>query len=140
MRIWRAFLGEFDERQKTVERVASREPSIGAQKQILESGKQAEQGSTSGGHPAASAGTIRGGRRCPRAGGGKPTRRQATPGEKSWRSVEVRRGMVRFDGLLFVASTCNPLQGNISVAFSSGIQNRNWDGTEMQQKVRRWPN
>ena len=137
MKIWRAFLGEFDERQKTVERVASREPSIGAQKQILESGKQAEQGSTSGGHPAASAGTIRGGRRCPRAGGGKPTRRQATPGEKSWRNgVEVRRGMVRFDGYPVVASNCNPLRGNISVAFSSGIPNRNRDGTETQQRVR----
>jgi len=136
MRIWRAFLGEFDERQKTVDRVSSREPSIGAQKQTREPGKQAEQGSTSGGHPAAPAGTIVGGRRCPRAGGGKPARRQATHGEKSWRNVEVRRGMVRFDGYPVVASNCNPLRGNISVAFSSGIPNRNRDGTEMQQRVR----
>jgi hypothetical protein len=77
MKIWRAFLREFNQRQKTVERVASREPSIRAQKGTLESGKQTGQRSTSSGRSAGSAATGRG-RLCSHGEGGEPTRRQAT--------------------------------------------------------------
>jgi hypothetical protein len=108
MKIWRAFLGELDQRQKTVKRVASREPSVRAQRRTLESGKLAGQRSTSSGDPGRSAGIIRRGRRCLLAGGGKPTRRQATHGEKSRRNAELRRSIVRFAGQLCVAPTCNP--------------------------------
>ena len=52
-----------------------------------------------------------------------------------WNSAEA---LFALPGNYLSRQPATHLQGNISVAFSS--DNRHRDGTEMQQKVRQWPN